>query len=289
MRVAVFLIVLIGTPLWAYAATSSPTPPTAPNPEKTVTIPESEYRSFVQAKERLKAIDGAITDKLKASDRYWTALTWVVGAAWFVLIGMITLVARYTQIIGPRLLKQAVEETMKTQAEETKKELKEFRERMILPLNRSIAFVNNSLSLLNFYEKEYKEAIWHVTFARHYAEDAYKASEDPATQNYINELKTNEAYYKACEGEEEHRPFCLDTCHKIIHPLIRETGKMNYVDSYLFILKKYGRTAEEKEKWKQIYEEFREPLNEYLGGKPRYTPFIREYEEYYEQIQLEIQ
>lgn len=298
MRTALLVVSLAGVSVFFYVAQGYSQAPRAtqppPAPKETIEISKSRYESLIGAEQQLKGIENRIkvlkdttVRGFESLDRSWQTITWVIGVA-YVILGAVTTWVLY---LGPVLLRRQIKSEVKTRALDAEEKLQSLLTETDIRLFRSLAFLFDSIALFYFYDKEYIGAIGNVIISRRYAEEAYKASEDdPDIQLYINHLKSNEAYYKACVGEEKYRSFCLDTCEDIILPLAKETGKVGvYMDNYLFILKEYGRTPEEKERWITTYEEYKDPVTKELRGSPRYRYLIRIYKRHYKQWQQEIQ
>ena len=310
--VVLSIIIIIMVPVWVCAMPNSPTVAPSPAAEKNVTIPESKYKSLIQAQERLKAIDGAITDKLEASKSYWTTLSWAVG----LIYGFALIIAGLAAWIGPRLMRQLVSEELRTTREQLKtavqtsiqgmenrvtnkieeleqrfeeleQRFKGMRDGLIITRHKSLAEIHESLAMLHFYDDEYEAAIDAITEAINFTE-RFKDSEDPRTQRYVKNLEASRAYYLARLGKDEDRLSAMNALD-IILSLAQETGNIDYIDSYIFILKRYGQTQEEKRKWMEIYQNYREPLNASLRADLKFAHFEQEYQEYYERVKRDIQ
>lgn len=303
MRDVVFSIIILVAPVWAYAIPNSPTIAPSPAAEKTVTIPESKYKSLIRAEERLKAINGAINDKIEASKTYWTTLIWAVG----LIYGFILIIASLAAWLGPRLTRQLVSDELRTSREELEtavqtsiqemdnrvnnkiQELEQrfegMRERLITTRHMSLAEIHDSLAILHYYQDQYEAASAEIEDA---IKDAEIFKDEPGAQMFIKNLEASRAYYLARIGKDKDRLIALNALDTILS-LAEETKNMDYIDSYLFILKRYGRTLDEKRKWKEIYENYREPLNASLRADPKVADFEQEYEQYYEQIKRDIQ
>ena len=134
----------------------------------------------------------------------------------------------------------------------------------------------------NYWKSEnYREAIQYSEKAVNYAEQKWgKEPDDPKNKERINILRGNLAYYYVDGNRKDMTGKAIDYAKMALETGIN-TNNISLIDNYLFVIMRFSKLPEDKQKWVQNYESYQDEINA-LASLPR--TIKEEYKNYYDSL-----
>ncbi len=157
--------------------------------------------------------------------------------------------------------------------------VKEFR----TDINDSLAMVRNNNAISLFYKKKFEEAIKEGEKALKHVITAHGEKPiDLEKKTFLSIVKSNLSYYWVAANKIDNKEIALQYAKEGL-----KTGKIAYVDNFLYIFMKLAKTREEKLHWKEIYLAYKNEVVDYHKKLHlKNSSLQRDYENFFREINI---